>query len=106
MAAQVRASNSDGRMAVVRTGRLGFWAFDLDAPEVNGVNVRSEFLSRTKEKVRKPPPSLAAFTTEQRIVTKGVVRIQVEDGRGLPGQYEICQLKTIGWYLAEIVIPK
>lgn len=93
-------------MAAVLTGRLGFWAFDLDAPAINGVTVRDEFLSRTKEKVRKPPPSMATFTAEQRIVIKGVVRIQVEDGRGLPGQYEICQLKTIGWYLAEIIMPQ
>lgn len=55
---------------------------------------------------RRSGQGMAAFTAEQRIVINGAVRIQVEDGRGLPGQSKICQLKTIGWYLAEIMMPQ
>lgn len=106
LAAQVRASNSDGRMASVLAGGMGFWAFDLEATDANGVAVRDEFVSRTKDAARKPPPGIAAFTAEQRIVAKGVTRIQIEEGPVLPGQYEICRLKAIGWYIAEVILPK
>lgn len=106
LAEQARSSNSDGRTATVRAGTMGFWAFDLELPDATGVAVRNEFVSRTKDVVRKPPASIAAFTAEQRIVAKGVTRIQIEEGPALPGQFEICRLKAIGWYLAEIVLPK
>ena len=93
-------------MVMLRVGWLAFWAFDFEEKSERGVSGRDEFLDRVKEPIRRPPPHMAAFTMEQHLVARGVLKIQIGGGESVPGQYEICQLKTLGWYVAQLVSPK
>jgi hypothetical protein len=103
---QIAASGGTRQMVMLLAGGLGFWAFDFEEKSDRGVSGRDEFLDRVKEPIRRPPAHLAAFTVEQHLVARGVLRIQLGGGDSLPGQYEICQLKTLGWYVAQLVSPK
>jgi len=85
---------------------LACWTIDF-AEISNGVSGKTEFLDRVKEQIRRPPPHLSSFAVEQHIIARGVVKIQVAgDSPGLSGQYQICDLKTVGWYVAVLVSPR
>src|SRR5262249_35483583 len=98
--------NASPQMAMLVAQALGFWAIDLEATSERGVSGRDEFLSRVQETIRRPSPEMAAFTMEQHLVAKGVVKIQIEDRPPVPGEYQICKLRTIGWYVARLVSPR
>jgi len=106
LVSQITANGGTRQMVMLRVGWLAFWAFDFDEKSEHGVSGRDEFLDRVKEPIRRPPAHLAAFTMEQHLVSRGVLKIQVGGVESLPGQYEICQLKTLGWYVAQLVSPK
>jgi hypothetical protein len=95
------------QMAALRVGLIGFWAFDFDVTLNGGVSGRDEFLNRVKDPIRRPPAHMASFTSEQHILTQGVIKIQTAEKPLLvppmPGGYELVMLKTIGWYAAQIV---
>jgi hypothetical protein len=90
--------------ATLRAGHLGFWAIDLEV-DWQGVSGREEFVSRVREPIRRPPPGLAAVALEQHILAKGVVRIQIEAEPPVAGEYQVCKLRTIGWYVAALMAP-
>jgi hypothetical protein len=102
----VRVMNTNPQMAMLIAQPLGFWAIDLEVTSERGVTGRDKFLSRVRETIRRPPPGMASFTMEQHLLAKGVVKIQIEDKPPVPGEYQICKLKTIGWYVARMVAPK
>jgi hypothetical protein len=83
-----------------------FFAFDFEETSKHGLNGRNAFLDRVKEPIyRLPvPPQVPAY--EHHIAARGVTQIQIKHGPSLPGEYEICKLKTIGWYAAQLVLPK
>ncbi|MBL9173691.1 MAG: hypothetical protein JNL10_09170 [Verrucomicrobiales bacterium] len=103
--AEISDSGSSPQMVMLRVGWLAFWAFDFGEKSRRGVDGREEFLSRVKEPIRRPPPEMAALVMEQHLVARGVLNIQISEGPDLKGEYEICKLKTIGWYAAELVMP-
>ena len=43
---------------------------------------------------------------EQHILSHGVMQILTAERPKVPGHYEICKLKTIGWYAAQLVSQK
>jgi hypothetical protein len=90
---------TDPGMAVFRAAGVGFWAIDLEARLKHGVTGREEFISRVQHLPRRPPPEMAASTCEQHIMAKGVARIQVHHEYLGKGAAEICDLKTVGWYM-------
>jgi len=102
----IRGSQSSPQMAMLMAQSVGCWAIDLDEISRHGVTGRDEFISRVREPIRRPPPALAALAAEQHLVKRGVVQIQIDDGPSVPGQYQLCTLKTVGWYVATIVPPK
>jgi hypothetical protein len=103
---QVRVAKVNQQMAMLVAGSLGFWAIDIDIRSQLGVSGKDEFLSRANESIRRPPPEMAAFTAEQHILARGVVKIQIEDEPRVAEQYQICKLKIIGWYVAALVSPR
>jgi hypothetical protein len=106
MVSKITGNQGTRQMVMLQVGWLGFWAFDFEEKSERGVSGRDEFLDRVKEPIRRPPPQMAAFTVEQHLVSRGVLKIQIAGGDSLPGQYEICQLKQLGWYMAKMVSPK
>jgi hypothetical protein len=99
---QIRPANSSKEMAMFFGGSsYGFWAIDLDCVFSNGVTGRSEFISRVKERIRRPPPAMAAFTAEQHIFDRGVIRVSTSKAE--PGKIQ--GEKTIGYYAAELKSP-
>lgn len=103
---QITASGGTRQMVMFQVGGVGFWAFDFEEKSNRGVSGKDEFLDRVKEPIRRPPPEMATFTVEQHILARGALKIQVGGADSLPGKYEICQLKTIGWYAAQMISPK
>lgn len=103
---QIAASGGTRQMVMLRAGWLAFWAFDFEEKSEHGVSGRDEFLDRVKEPIRRPPAHMAAFTVEQHLVSRGVLKIQISGGASLPGEYEVCPLKTVGWYVAQMISPK
>ena len=103
---QIADGGCNRQKAMFLVGWLGFWAFDFEEKWDNGRTVKDQFLDCVKEPIRRPPANMAAFTVEHHLVARGVLRIQIGGGPSLPGQYEICQLKTLGWYVAQMVSPK
>ena len=103
---QITPSGSTRQMVMLRVGFLAFWTFDFEEKSDRGVSGRDEFLDRVKEPIRRPPPEIAAFTMEQHLLSHGVLQIQTADGPSLPGEYQVCKLKTIGWYSAQLVSSK
>lgn len=63
-------------------------------------------LAQVKEPIRRPPANMAAFTMGQHLLSHGVIKIQIAEGPSFPGEYEVCRLKTIGWYAAQLVSSK
>ena len=103
---QVSSANEQMVMLIAVVGSLGFWAIDLEHTSARGVSGREEFLDRVKEPVRRPPPQLAAVVAEQHILAKGVAKIQIEGELLAGGKGQLCPLKTIGWYVAQLMIPR
>jgi hypothetical protein len=103
---QITSHGSTRQMIMLMVGGVGFWAFDFEEKSDRGVSGRDEFLDRVKDPIRRPPANMAAFTVEQHQLARGVLQIQIAEGPSVPGQYEICRLKTIGWYAAQLVSPK
>jgi len=103
---RMQVSNVNEQMAVLMAGGFCCWAIDLNTSSANGVIGREEFLSRVSQPIRRPPPEMAAFTVEQHILAMGVAKIQIEDQPAVPGEYQICKLKTIGWYVAALASPQ
>jgi hypothetical protein len=93
------------QIATLRAGHLGFWAIDLDV-QWRGVSGKQEFVSRVREPIRRPPPGLAGVALEQHVLAKGVVTIQIEDESQVVGEYQVCKLRTIGWYVAALMVPR
>jgi hypothetical protein len=106
LVSQIMAGGGTNPMVMFRTGWLGFWAFDFEQKSERGVSGRDEFLDRVKEPIRRPPAHMAAFTVEQHLRARGVLKIQIGGGPSLSGQYQVCQLKIVGWYVAEMISPK
>jgi hypothetical protein len=102
---QMRVTKADAQMVTLLAQWISFWAIDFEVTSKRGVSGRDEFLSRVKEPIRRPPPQMAAFTAEQHLLAKGVVKIQIEDEPSVPGEYQICKLRTIGWYVARLLSP-
>jgi len=102
---QMRKVNASQQVAMFIAESVGFWAIDLDVTSDCGITGRQEFASRIREPIRRPPVGMATFAAEQEIVAKGVVQIQVEHEIGPTRQYELCQLRTIGWYAARLISP-
>lgn len=102
---RIRPSQPYRQMATLMAGSVGCWAIDLDETSERGVTGWEEFVSRVREPIRRPPPAMAAFTAEQHLVARGVLKIQIDDGPTAPGQYQVCKLKTVGWYVATFVLP-
>ena len=103
---QITDGGASRQMVMLRVGWVAFWAFDFQEKSNDGTSGREEFLDRVKEPIRRPPPEMAAFVMEQHLIARGVLQIQIADGESLPGEYQICKLKTIGWYAAHLVSPK
>jgi hypothetical protein len=106
LVSQIVPSGGTKQMVMFRAGWLGFWAFDFEEKSALGLSGRNEFLDRVKEPIRRPPAHMAAFTVEQHLRARGVLKIQINGGPSLPGQYQVCQLKTLGWYVAQMISPK
>jgi type VI secretion system ImpB/VipA family protein len=103
---QITAAGGSLQMVMLRAGWVAFWAFDFEEKSNQGLTGRDEFLDRVKEPIRRPPANMAAFTMEQHLLAHGVIRVQIAAGPSVPGQYEMCGLKTIDWYAAQLVSPK
>lgn len=101
----IQLMNTNQQIAMFSADGFGFWAIDLDAHSERGVSGRDEFIARVKVPIRRPPPSMAAFAVEQHILARGVAKIQIEDEPPVPGLYQICRVKVVGWYLAALVSP-
>ena len=98
LVSQIAASGGTRQMVMLRVGWLAFWAFDFEAKSERGVSGRDEFLDRVKEQIRRPPPHMAAFTMEQHLVARGVLKIQIGGGDSVPGQsMKYANRKTLGW---------
>ena len=106
MAQAVKFNGGDNVKAMFLAGWTGFWAFDFEEKTKQGWVGKDIFLDCVKDPIRRPPPNMAAFTAEHHILIKGAHQIQIATGNSLPGQYEVCRLKTVGWYVAKIVFPK
>jgi hypothetical protein len=100
---QMRKVNASPQVAMFIAESVGFWAIDLDVTSDCGITGRQEFASRIREPIRRPPVGLETFAMEQHIIVKGVVEVQVEHEIGTTRQYELCQLRTIGWYAARLI---
>jgi hypothetical protein len=94
------------KVCLLAGGSLIFFAFDFEEKSKAGNSGREIFLDRVKGPVyRLPvPPQMSAL--DHSIAVKGVFQIQTATGEAVPGQYEICKLKTIGWYIANLVARK
>jgi hypothetical protein len=103
---QITSHGATRQMIMLRVGWMAFWAFDFEEKSEQGVSGRDEFRDRVKEPIRRPPANMAAFTMEQHLLARGVFKIQIAEGPALPGEYQICKLKTIGWYAARLVSAK
>ena len=103
---QITSGGVTRQMVMLRVGWVAFWAFDFEEKSDQGVGGRDEFLDRVREPIRRPPANMAAFTAEQHLIARGVFQIQIAEGPALPEQYEICKLRTVGWYAAQLVSPK
>jgi hypothetical protein len=106
LAGQVRVMKADSQMVMLIAQMVGFWAIDFEVASSRGVMGRDEFLWRVKEPILRPPPEMRAFTAEQHIIVKGVVQIQVQNQPPSSKEYQICKLRTVGWYVARLVSPK
>ncbi len=103
---RIQVTKNDRHMTSLLADGFGFWAIDLEAISDRGVLGKDEFAGRVREPIRRPPPELAAVAVEQHILDRGVARIQINDGPILPGGAQVCSLKTIGWYVATLMVPK
>ena len=107
---QITFAGGNRQMVMLRASWIGFWAFDFDEKSDRGVSGREEFLDRVKDPIRRPPANMAAFTSEQHILTQGVIKIQIAEKPllvpPLSGGYELAMLRSIGWYAAQIVPSK
>src|SRR5262249_10272077 len=106
LAEQVRLMKADSQMVMLIAETVGFWAIDFEVISARGVKGREEFLWRLKDPILRPPPEMRAFTAEQHIIVKGVLQIQVQDQPPSSKEYQICKLRTVGWYVARLVSPK
>ena len=102
---RIHVSKPHPQRATLRAEHLGFWAIDLEI-QWRGVSGKEEFVSRVRKPIRRPPPELAAVAVEQHILAKGVVTIQIEDEPPVAGEYQVCKLRTIGWYVAALMVPR
>lgn len=102
----IRENDSSLQQVMFTAGWLAFWAFDFEVVADQGRSGRDLFLDRVKEPIRRPPTHLAAFTAERHLVARGVLNIQIPEESSDASQYELCQLKTIGWYVAQLVPPQ
>ena len=103
---RIQTTSNNRHMTTLLAEGFGFWAIDLDAVSDSGVLGKDEFIGRVRERIRRPPPGLAAVAVEQHILDRGVARIQINDGPTLVGGAQVCSLKTVGWYVAALMIPK
>ncbi len=99
----VRVVNADSQMAMLMTASLGFWAIDLEVKSGHGNLGRDEFVSRVALPIRRPPPGFPGM--EQHILASGVVTIQIEEEPPHTKEYQICQKRTVGWYVAGLKSP-
>jgi hypothetical protein len=81
------------------------WTFDLDSQGPQAQSGRGLFTTRSK-----PSHSVVPTATEIRehVLGRRVLRIQVassDPNAKLPGEYQVCQLKNIGWYGAALIMP-
>ena len=110
---QVKQKHVDAYSACAMTGlsaRSGIfvvWAFDLDKQGVNGQSGLGQFRERAKR-----PETNAAGTSSTQIgewvLVRGVLRIQTDSPASpleMSQQYQLCQLKNVGWYVAGLVPP-
>jgi hypothetical protein len=83
------------------------WAFDLDKQGPKGQFGRIQFIERAK---RPGIGVLGTSSTEilEQVLMRGVLRIQTdspEHPSSESKEYQICQLKNVGWYVAGLVPP-
>lgn len=104
--ARIAPTTVTAQMVMFMASPFGFWAIDLDVRSEQGVLGRDEFIGRVRDPIRRPPAQLASVVCEQHIQARGVTKIQVADGPGIPERYQVCSLKTIGWYAAVLMLPQ
>jgi hypothetical protein len=99
----IRAMHEETACIAVGVGALVLWAFDIRSDED-----KRSFTERVLSRSKDSKPADDGQTINERLLNLGVSKIQVEDPQNpaVPGQYQLCQLKIIGWYVAGLVPPR
>jgi hypothetical protein len=102
---QVQQAHADSNSICMKLGTLVAWTYELEAKGPSGQSGSDLFIARAKL----PQPGAASAPSPQireHLIGRRVLRIQVESPKHPPTkEYQICDIKNIGWYGAALVLP-
>jgi hypothetical protein len=102
---QVQRMHADSNSICLKLGLLIGWTYELEAKGPSGQSGLDLFTARAKPAQPGDPVTPSNQIREQ-VIGRRVVSVQVESPEHPPhSQYQIVQLKKIGWYGAGLVMP-